>query len=122
MSADVLLFSSMDKYPNRIRELRLALGFNQERLAALVGCSKMQISGLERGKPKLDVDWMRRIAPPLRCTPADLLKAEDNPWQLSAAERDLLLRYRAADASRKEDLDRVADALVPFKSKPRDAA
>ena len=121
MSADILLCVPMDQYPNRIRELRLQRGLTQDQLADKINCSKMQISGLERGKPKLDIEWMRRISAGLGCNPADLLNREDNPWQLSDAERELLARFRAADADRQADLSNVAGALVPLRLVEREA-
>jgi transcriptional regulator with XRE-family HTH domain len=111
----------MAEYPNRIRELRIAKGWSQETLAEHANCSKMQISGLERGRPKLDVDWMRRLAAVLDVTPAELLNASDNPFNLEEAERDLILRYRNADDGRKLEISRVAEVLIPYKFQPREA-
>jgi len=126
MSADVLHFAVMDENPNRIRELRLAKGWSQQQLADEVGCSKMQISGLERGKPKLDQDWMRRLAEPLGVTPADLLPVEDNPRALTEEEWALIQQFRAGDDRGRDELQRVADVLLPFRTQPgndgRDAA
>ncbi|WP_440512752.1 helix-turn-helix domain-containing protein [Sphingopyxis terrae] len=116
----------MDENPNRIRELRLAKGWSQQRLADEVGCSKMQVSGLERGKPKLDQDWMRRLAGPLGVTPADLLPVEDNPRALTEEEWALIQQFRAGDDRGRDELQRVADVLLPFRGSPvdngRDAA
>lgn len=105
----------MDRNPNRIRELRLAKGWSQDRLAEEVGCSKMQISGLERGKPKLDLEWMRRLAVPLGVTPADLLPVDDNPRALSEEEWALIQQFRAGDDRGRDELQRVADVLLPFR-------
>ncbi|MCA0211411.1 MAG: helix-turn-helix transcriptional regulator [Proteobacteria bacterium] len=115
MSADVLHFAVMDRNPNRIRELRLAKGWSQDRLAEEVGCSKMQISGLERGRPKLDLEWMRRLAVPLGVTPADLLPVDDNPRALSEEEWALIQQFRAGDDRGRDELQRVADVLLPFR-------
>jgi len=105
----------MDRNPNRIRELRLAKGWSQDRLAEEVGCSKMQISGLERGRPKLDLEWMRRLAVPLGVTPADLLPVDDNPRALSEEEWALIQQFRAGDDRGRDELQRVADVLLPFR-------
>lgn len=110
----------MDRNPNRIRELRLAKGWSQDRLAEEVGCSKMQISGLERGRPKLDLEWMRRLAAPLGVTPADLLPVGDNPRALSEEEWALIQQFRAGDDRGRDELQRVADVLLPFRGAPSD--
>ena len=64
-----------EKLLNRIRELREQAGLTQEQLAKKIGggTTKMQISRLESGKIRLTQDWMRRLAEPLRCKPADLM-------------------------------------------------
>lgn len=105
----------MDENPNRIRELRLAKGWSQQRLADEIGCSKMSISGLERGKPELDQKWMRRLAPALGVTPADILPVEDNPRVLSEEEWALIQQFRAGDDRGRDELQRVADVLLPFR-------
>jgi len=120
MSADVLHFAAMDKNPNRIREWRLARGLSQDALADIVGCSKMQISGLERGKPKLNMKWMRQLAPALGVAPADLLSYEDNPRGLSDEEWALIQQFRNADERGRDELQRVADVLLPFRAPPEE--
>lgn len=110
----------MDRNPNRIREWRLARGLSQDALADIVGCSKMQISGLERGKPKLDLEWMRRLADALAITPADLLPVDDNPRALSDEEWALIQQFRAGDDRGRDELQRVADVLLPFRGEPAD--
>ena len=118
MAADVLLLAPMADYPNRIRELRLKRGWSQEELATRVGCSKVQISGLERGRPRLDVDWMRRIADALGVFPVDLLGRDDNPLQLTASEHRLLMTYRHADDGQRGNIERVAEALTNSRAEP----
>ena len=108
----------MDELPNRIRELRTAKGWSQDDLASRVGCSKPQISDLERGKRGLDLDWMRRIADALDVTPADLLTADDNPDLLSPEERDFILRYRQMGDAEREMLQRVADVHTSYTGEP----
>lgn len=122
VSAIILPFPVMAA-PNRIKELRLAQDMSQEELAALVGCSKMQISGLERGKPRLDVVWMHRIAPWLQVTPGELLNPGDNPTAPQTEyERRLLDILRRASPDDQEKLLRVAEALTPYGDKNDRAA
>jgi transcriptional regulator with XRE-family HTH domain len=66
---------SITQMKNRIREIRELRGISEAELAALVGTSQPQIHRLESGARKLTVDWMRRIARSLDCSPADLIAA-----------------------------------------------
>lgn len=115
MSAEVLHFFRVIDAPNRIRELRMEAGFSQQALADRIGVSKPTISDLERGNMKLDLEYMRRLAVALDVLPADLMPRSDNPWALSAEERDLIERMRAAAADQREQLLKVADVIVPFR-------
>lgn len=112
----------MDQFPNRIYELRRAKNppLSQEALGARLGTSKMQVSRYERGEQDLTLEWMRRFASALDCSPADLLTDEDNPMRLREDEQNLFERYRSASDDRKEDLARVAETLIPFRAAPRD--
>jgi transcriptional regulator with XRE-family HTH domain len=115
VSAEILLFGFMADLPNRIRELRMARDWSQDRLAEAVGCSKMTISDLERGNVGLTVEWMRRIALVLQITPGELLSRDDNPLLPEGAERELVDRYRHATQEERQSIERVTEALVSHK-------
>jgi len=70
----------MDKAPNRIREVREALGWSQHELAARIvpKTSQPQIDRLEKGDRRLTVEWMSRVAKALNVSEAELL-ATDHP-------------------------------------------
>lgn len=110
----------MKEMPNRIRELRTARGWSQEYLAAIVRCSKVQISDLERGNRSLDIEWMRRIGNALEVPPSHLMLDEDNPERLNETERALIARYRTMPAGEQEMLERVADVHKPYTPPARD--
>lgn len=112
----------MADMPNRLYELRRERGWSQQELADRAGVSKMHVSGLERGKRELSLSMMRRLAEALSVSPAALLSRQDNPMILDEAEEHLLDTYRMADPDKQRDLQRVADALVPFRHASRDAA
>lgn len=112
----------MEDYPNRIYEHRKARGLSQEALAVAINprTTKMSISRMERGLQPITLDDLREIGRVLGVNPADLLAAADNPLgPRSDSEAALIDRYRAADPERREDLDRVMDALVPFRGEDR---
>jgi transcriptional regulator with XRE-family HTH domain len=112
----------MADLPNRIRELRLAREWSQDRLAESVRCSKVQISDLERGLKPLTVNWMHRIARVLGVSPGELLLPEDNPFQLDERERRLLDQFRRATPEQRASIASVADALVETTAEARDEA
>jgi transcriptional regulator with XRE-family HTH domain len=117
----------MEDDPNRIRELRVARDWSQQRLADLAGCSKIMISELERGKRTLTVDWMRRLARAFSMTgrpvtPGELLSLDDNPLIPQGEERALLDRYRHGSADERQSLARVADALITYKPPEQEEA
>lgn len=112
----------MTEYPNRIYELRRAKGWSQQELSDIVGCSKMHISGLERGKRELSLDWMRRLGDAFGVSAAEILSNDDNPSRLSDDEAEIIARWRAADPHTRENIQRVTEALMPFRHFPSKAA
>lgn len=101
--------------PNRIRELREALGLSQQELARMANCDPTALNKVEKGTRGLDQKWMRRLAPHLNVTPAELLPLEDNPYQLSDEEREMIDRLRSADDRGRQTFRGVADAVLPFR-------
>lgn len=124
MAAQILMFRLMEKHPNRIYELRRAAKLSQEELGNLVGCSKMHISGLERGKRELTLRWMQRIADALGVVAADLLNDEDNPYRPDERERHIHVRRRKAPIEARETfdnvVDKVAETLLPYRHETRE--
>lgn len=112
----------MADLPNRVNELRRARGWSQQELADKAGCSKMHVSGVERGKRDFSLSLMRRMAKVFGVAPADLLSSADNPGSLGEDEQRLVDTYRRADPDKRDDIHRVAEALAPFKEFPRNAA
>lgn len=51
----------MAKYNNRIRELRIAKGMNQEKLADMLGITKQAVSQYERGVRKPDIPTIEAL-------------------------------------------------------------
>jgi transcriptional regulator with XRE-family HTH domain len=108
---------------NRIRELRKAAGLSQTDLAQRTGVSQPYISQIENQDGlSLDIARMRVLAREFKCTPADLLADSDNPDRLEDDERQLLALFRAASASQKELIFRVAQPLGEVEQSDRRAA
>ncbi|RZI39058.1 XRE family transcriptional regulator, partial [Herbaspirillum sp. HC18] len=80
----------MEDMPNRILELRRERGLSQEELGFQIGVSKMQISGMERGKRELTLTMMRKLADALGVDTVDILGRSDNPMALDEGARQLV--------------------------------
>jgi transcriptional regulator with XRE-family HTH domain len=102
--AVILQFRAMDQLPNRIRELRKARGMKLEALANRVGCAVSMMSDLERGNRDLTHHWMKIVARVLKVQVADLLSDKENSKSLSAAERELVDLYSAADEAQRAQM------------------
>ncbi len=85
-------------------------------MADAICVSKVTVSQLELGKMQLTHEYMRRIAPALGVTPADLLPRSDNPDGLTAEERDLIARLREADDTQRTQLRQLVDVVIPHPS------
>lgn len=102
-----------DTPPNRIQELIDAAGINQAELARRANVTVSALNKVIKGTRGLDQEWMRRLAPHLGVSPADLLPREDNPGALDEAEREIIERFRRADPATRAQLERVTEALMP---------
>lgn len=58
----------------RVRELRLAAGLSQEKLAANAGMHRTYLSGVERGERNISLRNIARLARALDVSPAELLE------------------------------------------------
>lgn len=83
---------------NRIRQLREAAHLTLDALAEMVGTTNQQISHLERGKRRLTVEWMEKLAKALNCHPWSLVSAETVAIA-SGDEQELLSRFRRLSTS-----------------------
>jgi transcriptional regulator with XRE-family HTH domain len=111
-----------DEAPNRIQELIEAAGINQAELARRANVTVSALNKVIKGSRGLDQEWMRRLAPHLGVSPAELLPASDNPMTLSEAEKALIERFRRADRGTRSQFERVTEALLPSDASKVDAA
>jgi putative transcriptional regulator len=112
----------MKDMPNRILEHRRVAGLSQEELGFRVGVSKMQISGMERGKRELTLSMMRRLADVFGVDTVEILGRADNPTILDEGARRLVARYQGAEPEQQRNIERVTEALSPLTRRDREAA
>lgn len=96
---------------NRIRVMREARGLSLEALAAEAGTTNQQISLLEAGKRRLTVDWLLRLALPLKCHPWELV-ASDLPQSPRAEEIRLLDRFQRLSVGQRGAVLHLMEAMV----------
>lgn len=95
---------------NRIKELRKARGLTLEALAGRVRSSNQQISNLENGKRRLNLDWLERLAVALECHPFELLA--DEPLPRTGEERLLLELFRDLNGEQRGAFLRMAASVA----------
>lgn len=64
---------SLEKFGDRIRELRKSRGLSQEELAELAGLHRNYIGGIERGERNIALLNIVRLAKALGVSPSELL-------------------------------------------------
>lgn len=95
--------------------MRKAAKLTQQQLADRTGVSQPAISQLENGTLEMSFSWARTFARVLQCRFVDLIPDDDAEGVIrNAAENLFLERYRKADEVKRQDLERVAAALVPL--------
>lgn len=84
----------------RIREIRRAHRMRQKVLARLVGISHGAMTNFEKGRRRISLDWLERIADALDTPMANLL-SDDAPVvkRHDPRERQLLLAWRGLSKS-----------------------
>lgn len=102
--------------PNRITELRKALGVTMQQLAVSANITRGHLGNLERGERELTKPVMERLAEHLGCMPADLLNPEDGG--LSPQERHLIDTYRDVPESLRGTWRAVAESQQAFRGGP----
>jgi transcriptional regulator with XRE-family HTH domain len=99
--------------------MRKEAGLTQGELADRTGTTQESVSQYENGRRPLNLDWMKIFARELGCSVADLLDEDDNPDRLADDERALIGRYRTADQTQRDTLQRVSAAVIPTYRSPQ---
>jgi transcriptional regulator with XRE-family HTH domain len=105
---------------NRIKEWRKARGLTLKQLADRVSTSNQQISHLEKGRRRLTLDWIERLAAALECHPSDLLGDAAQPR--NERERAMIELFRGLSEEQQEAFLKATAALAkPVRSRDEKA-
>ncbi|MGO4519019.1 helix-turn-helix domain-containing protein [Dyella sp. 2RAF44] len=91
--------------------MREARGLSLDALASEADTTNQQVSLLETGKRRLTVDWLLRLAEPLKCHPWELVES-DLPGPPLADEIRLISRFQALSRGQRIALLQLMDAMV----------
>lgn len=100
---------------NRIKDLRQARELTLQELADLVGTSNQQISQLETGRRRINVDWLERLSKALECHPFELLY--DGAIADDDSEIQLLSMYRLMTKEQKTQFLSITTSLLSMLTK-----
>jgi len=91
--------------------MREARGLSLDALAIEAGTTNQQVSLLETGKRRLTVDWLLRLAEPLKCHPWELV-ASDLPRPPAAEEIRLITQFQALSRGQRSAVLRLVDVMI----------
>ena len=98
---------------NRIKKLRVSMGWTQDQLGEKLGCSGVAIGRYERALRDLDVSTILRLCEIFGCSADYLLGRSPLPSpELTPEEEDLLLSWRRATPEIRAIIDA---ALGPYR-------
>lgn len=100
------------KIGEKIKARRKELGLTTEELGRMIGVQRAAISKYENGYIDLKAGQIKAIADALQISPVLLL--DDIDMELTYAEHDLIIAYRAADDRARQD------ALKTLRDHPRE--
>ena len=113
----------IDELAGKLRECREALHFSQGQLAEMLGCSQQFVSGIEQGREKITIDYLRRFASKTSCdfdfilrppsqAHAEEAKVSENYSKLKAwVEQE---RRAALNIARTQQLDKCLMEVVAY--------
>ncbi|MDD5731563.1 MAG: helix-turn-helix transcriptional regulator [Patescibacteria group bacterium] len=61
-------------FGEKVKKLRLELGFTQEKLSEVCGLHRTYIAGIEKGRRNISIKNLEKIAKALKVKPDELLK------------------------------------------------
>ncbi len=105
------------RYGDKIRERRLACGYNTPQLGALLGVAKNTITNWESGRARPDINLLVHLCNTLDTTVAWFLGAPDRTADITAEERKHLEHYRMLSSPNRRAVDDLIDSMVDIADK-----
>ncbi len=109
----------MSEFTERFKQLRIASGFSQQKLADLLDVSKSTVNMYERGARKPRIDQLEAIADCFNVDmdylsgksdiPRKTLIGAEQSSTYDSAERNLVIRYRRLDSYGQEAVNALID-------------
>ena len=112
MSYIFYMTKKLEVYPNRIRELREALGMTQESVGEQIGKSAVHVGHLELGRSELSLPMLRAFARVFGVSVADVLSEEDNPRGFHPRCEQLMNNWTKSGEAGRLAIERVAECMV----------
>ena len=119
MAGNVLQFPTMarkskiERFPNRIRELREQAGLSLEQLGESAGIHFSNLAKIETGAREIKDHHLDQLAKALGFPKADLLNPEDGG--LTPEERALVETYRDLPAAMKKTFDSLRESHQAYR-------
>lgn len=92
-------------FGDKLREARKNKGYTQEQIAHLLGIAKSTYTGYEKGVREPDLFKIKRLVEVLDVDSSWLLGVDDSPSSITAAEYQVIKKYRALDERGKMAVD-----------------
>lgn len=109
----------LNKFPNRIREVRNRFNKTQKQVAEGIGVDPVHISNLETGRRHPSLPMLRSIAHFLGVDTIDLLAEHDNPFGSHEEISDLSKLWLDSSEEGRNAILRVAESFGTYRSQPK---
>ena len=105
------------RYGVKIRERRIACGYNTPQLAALLGVAKNTITNWEAGRSRPDINQLVLLCNTLNTTVSWFLGALDKTSDITPEERKHLENYRILSSPNRRAIDNLINSMIEIADK-----
>ena len=109
--------SNKARYGDKIRERRLACGYNTPQLAAILGVAKNTITNWEAGRSRPDLNQLVQLCNALNTTVAWFLGVPDRTADINTEERKHLENYRLLSSPNRRAIDDLINSMIEIADK-----